>query len=386
MNSRAFEEIEEILASRGGEVGFAFLIDKFRSEKSYPLLFEARLMKKRHELGLPLIQTDTMDELPAQTRTAYEQATIEAAREVGGLFLADGNIERAWPYFRAIGETAPIADAIEKVEPEEGRDDLDAVIGIAFHERVHLRKGFELLLRHQGICRAITCFGQYPPVESREESGLFLVRALYEEIAEGLKRTIAQQEGAEPAVASIPELIEGRAWLFEGGRSYSDSSHVSSVVQLSIHLKSRQTLRLALELTAYGMQLAEIYQFRGEPPFENIYEDHSVYLKALLGEEVAGAVAHFEGKVAGADPDRDGTAAAELLVTLLCRLELYAEALEAFRKYLAEEDPSYLRCPSMLQLCQLAGDFDALKQASQERGDLLSFAAAALQDVKTQHS
>jgi len=383
MNSSAFEEIEEILASRGPEAGFAFLIEKFRGEKSYPLLFEARLMKKRHELGLPLIQTGAMDELPAQTRAVYEQATIEAAREVGGLFLADGNIERAWPYFRAIGETAPIADAIEKIEPEEGRTDLDAVIGIAFHERVHLRKGFELLLRHQGICRAITCFGQYPPVESREDSGLLLVSALYAEILEGLKRTIAQQEGEEPPASSIPELIEGRAWLFEGGRSYSDASHVSSVVQQSIHLKSRETLRLALELTAYGLQLAEMYQFRGEPPFENIYQDHRIYLKALLGEEVAAAIAHFEGKVAEADPDRDGTAAAELLVTLLCRLERYPEALEAFRKYLAEADPSYLRCPSMLQLCQLAGDFDALKRTSQERGDLLSFAAAALQGVKT---
>jgi tetratricopeptide (TPR) repeat protein len=383
MNSRAFEEIEGILASRGGEAGFAFLVEKFRGEKNYPLLFEARLMRKRHELGLPLIQTDTMDDLPAPDRAVYEQATIEAAREVGGLFLADGNIERAWPYFRAIGETAPIAAAIETVEPEEGRSDLDAVIGIAFHERVHLRKGFELLLHHQGICRAITCFGQYPPVESREESGLLLVRALYAEIVEGLKRTIAQQESEAPATSRIPELIEGRAWLFEGGRSYSDSSHVSSVVQQSIHLKSRETLRLALELTAYGMQLAEIYQFRGEPPFENIYQDHSVYLKALLGEDVAEAVAHFEGKVAEADPDRDGTAAAEVLVTLLCRLERYPEALEAFRKYLAEADPTYLRCPSMLQLCQLAGDFDALKRTSQERGDLLSFAAAALQDAKT---
>jgi hypothetical protein len=38
MNSSAFEEIEEILASRGGEAGFAFLIEKFRGENNYPLL------------------------------------------------------------------------------------------------------------------------------------------------------------------------------------------------------------------------------------------------------------------------------------------------------------------------------------------------------------
>ncbi len=379
MDNGMFEEIERQLTSGGAEAGFSFLVEQFRREKKYPLLFEARLMNKRHELELPLIQTDSMDKLPEETRRSYEQATVEAAREVGGLFLSDGQIERAWPYFRAIGEPSVVAEAIDKLELEKGAEGVDAIIAIAFHEGIHPRKGFELILEHHGICRAITGLGQYPVSEGREESALLLTRTLHGEIAAGIKRVIAQQEGQAPAAASLPELIEGREWLFEGGSYYSDSSHVASVVQQSIHLKTPETLRLALELAEYGQHLAPMFHYKGEPPFENIYEDHAVYLRALLGEDVEQAIAHFRTKIAESDPEQVGTAPAEALVNLLCRLDRHAEALDVFRKHLSEADPNYLRCPTQAQLCQLSRDFTALRDLAEQRGDLLSFAAAALQ-------
>ena len=76
--------------------------------------YTERSLKKRHELGLPLILTQPLSELPDDTRRAYEDAYIEAAREVGELYLNAGDIARSWPYFRAIGETGPVARAIEK--------------------------------------------------------------------------------------------------------------------------------------------------------------------------------------------------------------------------------------------------------------------------------
>src|ERR1044071_3130777 len=105
---------------------FDLLATKFREEKNYPSLFEARLMQKRLELGLDPIQIGSLDDVPVAVRPAYERAFVDAAREVGGLFLADGDVARAWPYYRAIGESAPIAAAIEAAEPG---GDLDAVIG-----------------------------------------------------------------------------------------------------------------------------------------------------------------------------------------------------------------------------------------------------------------
>src|SRR2546429_827407 len=158
MSDETFHLVEQALRSGGSGAGFDFLMRRFREEKDYPRLFEARLMKRRHELGLPLIQIEPMEDLPNETRRAYEEGFIEAAREVGGLFLADGNIQRAWPYFRAIGETAPVSAAIEKFDSQEGAE---PVIEIAFMERVNPYKGFQLILSNYGICRAITSFGQF---------------------------------------------------------------------------------------------------------------------------------------------------------------------------------------------------------------------------------
>src|SRR5439155_3172252 len=138
-------------------------------------------------LGLPLIPVDDGASMPAGARAEYDQAFIAAAREVGGLFLADGNIERAWPYLRAIGETAAVREAIEKLEFKEG---LEPVIEIAFLERVHPYKGFEMILNQFGICRAITSFGQFPGREGRDEALRLLVRTLHAELVERLKNAI----------------------------------------------------------------------------------------------------------------------------------------------------------------------------------------------------
>ena len=55
--------------------------------------------------------------MPKETEKAYQEATVDAAREVGSLFLEDGQIPAAWPYFRAIGEPAKVAEAIDQIEP-----------------------------------------------------------------------------------------------------------------------------------------------------------------------------------------------------------------------------------------------------------------------------
>ncbi len=78
--------------------------------------------------------------MPPDTRREYDKAFIDAAREVGWLSLADGNIQRAWPYFRAIGETAPVSAAIREIR-FAGRV-AERVIEIAFMERVNPYKGF----------------------------------------------------------------------------------------------------------------------------------------------------------------------------------------------------------------------------------------------------
>ncbi len=371
-----FELVEQALESGGSEAAFDVVLEKLRSEKNYPLVFEARLMQKRHELGLPLIQVESAPDLPEKTQSAYQQATVDAAREVGALFLADGHIPSAWPYFRAIGESAPVAEAIERIEPQEG---IDAIIEIAFYEGANPSKGFELILANYGICRAITTYGQYPGTEGRDDCAHLLVGTLHRELMGTLKRVVADQEGSAPETNSISELIAGRDWLFENNGYYIDSSHVASVVQLSLELEDPQILKLVLELADYGKRLSSLFQYKGDPPFQNIYEDHAVYLQALLGEDEDGAVEHFRNKVKESPPDGEESVPAQVLVGLLARLDRYPEAIEVSSKYLADVAPSELVCPSLPQLCQQAGAYKELGILSRQQGDLLSYTAAALQ-------
>ena len=370
-----FELLEEALRAGGPAAGFDLLSRRFRDEKNYPMLFEARLMQKRVELGVDPIQTGTLDDIPGDVRPAYERAFIEAAREVGGLFLADGDIVRAWPYFRAIGETAPVAAAIEQVDATG--EELDAVIGIAFQERANPRKGFEMILQQYGICRAITCFDQYPGA-GREEALHLLVRTLYEELAASLRSAIERQEGEAPASHSVAELINGRDWLFENNSYYADSSHLIAILRYSLDLEDRAMLRMAWELAAYGCKLAPMFSFKVDPPFDNVYVDHAIYLRALLGEGVEEAIAHFRRKIAESDPEKAGTAPAQVLVTLLVRLDRFQEAIRVSLEHLDGLPAAQLGCPTMMQLCQMAKDWSQLKRLARERGDVLSFAAGAV--------
>src|SRR5579864_5472693 len=159
MDQELFERLEQTLRAEGQQAGFDLLIAHLLEQKNYPLLFEARLMRRRHEMGLPLIFSGNISDVPPAHQAAYQAALVEAARETGRLFLADGDLGRAWPYFRAIGEPGPIAAAIDKVESAER---LDSLLQIALQEGVNPRRGFELLLEHHGICRAIDFAGQYP--------------------------------------------------------------------------------------------------------------------------------------------------------------------------------------------------------------------------------
>ena len=305
------------------------LARKFLEEKQYSRLFEIRLMRQRRDLGLPLTQTGGMDGIPAEKRPAYEQAFIEAAREAGGLYLADGDIPRAWSYFRAIGEPEPVADALERVAPGEY---VQTMVEIAFHEGAHPRKGFELVLAHYGLCRAITYFQQFPQGPGCVESLHLLVRTLHGDLVESLRRTIEQAEGQAPATGRVSELIAGRDWLFGEFSYYVDTSHLLSILQFSLGLEDREMLALALDLAEYGQRLSPQFHYRNEPPFEE-YRDYIVYFTARLGGDIDAAIAHFHDK------------APQVLVELFTKL----------------------------------GDFERLAKLARERDDLLAFTAAVLQ-------
>jgi hypothetical protein len=264
----------------------------------------------------------------------------------------------------AIGEYGPVAAAIESFAGDG--DQMDRVIEIAFQEGVHPRKGFELILEHRGICPAITWFHANRDAGSRLECLRLLVEALYREIASALRRTIASAEGAEPPAGRIADLIAGRDWLFAGMNTYTDPTHLASILRLAPELEDPAPMRMAIEMAEYGQRLDPMYHFRGDHPFEEIYRDFGVYLKALAGEDIEAGIAHFRAKI---DRPNDGVAA-EVLINLLSRRERYAEAIAVSVEYLPE---------ATLPLCQAAGDFSGLREQARQRGDIVGFAAGVIQ-------
>jgi len=378
-----FPWLEQLLRNHDTGAAFEELAARFKRDKQYRRLLDTRLMQKRFELGLPLVSSARIGDVPKDLQQAYQDRYIEAAREVGELILADRDIPGAWPYFRAIGDTGPIVRALDTfddtgLDTPESREALGSTIHIAFQEGLHPRKGFELILKHYGLCRAITMFGAYPQGDGRHDSIRLLVWSLHRQLVEHLSRAIADVEGKPPESDSIAALIEGRDWLFENNAQYTDSSHIAPVLELSAEVDDTVTLKLAGEIAGYASRLGEMFQYSEDPPFERAYDDRRIYLDALVGNDVDRAIRHFDEKAARA-VDRDGYRPAEVLVELLIRLERYDDAIHAFRRYLMDAAPADLSCPSLLQLCQMAGDFEQLKQVAKQQSDPLSYMAALIQ-------
>jgi hypothetical protein len=262
-------------------------------------------------------------------------------------------------------------------QPRE-TDDVQQLVDIAFHQGVHPRRGFDLLLDRYGICSAITMVGSQEmgmAPDVRDHCIRRLVRALHAELFQRLKAEIIRHDGSAPDVSSVRELVKGRDWLFQDDFYHIDISHLGAVVQMSVFLSSGKELCLARELCEYGQRLSPRFQSPGEPPFEDQYSDYAIYLAALDGEDVERAIAHFRAKAEKADPENEGTRPAEALVNFLVRLGRSDEALKVARRFLASVNQRPLNCPSLVELCQRTKDFGTLAEIAREQGDLVHFMA-----------
>jgi hypothetical protein len=380
MDAATFDQLQAALKTDGPAPAIDRLCALLRDRKDYGSLFYALLLKKRHQLGVSPIPTGPSQDLPESLHEDYENAIREAARLVGGLYLEEGNIPQAWVYFRMIGEPGPVTEALEKARPAEG-EDCQPLVDIAFHQGANPRRGFDLILERYGICSAITLAGGLDggqPPEVREYCVRRLVRALYAELAERLAAEILRREGKAPATRSVRELLAGRDWLFEDEFAHIDVSHLSSVVQMSIHLPPGPELELARELCAYGQRLPGRFHYNTDPPFEDPYRDYGVYLAALAGDAVEEGIAHFRKKAEEADPETVGSYPAEVLVNLLVRLGRDGEALAVARKHLAFADGRPLTCPSLGDLCRRTANYRTMAEVAREQGDAVHFVAGLI--------
>src|SRR5262249_35227381 len=160
--------------------------------------------------------------------------------------------------------------SLEGYKPPEG-EDCQPVIEIAYYHGVHPRKGFDLILDHYGICSAITQLGgqEFPHgPEVRDHCIKRVVRALHDELCERLGNELERTEGTRPTSRNVRELLEGREALFQDDMYHVDISHLSAVVQMSIHLAPGDELEMARQLCAYGERLSPRFRYASDPPFE----------------------------------------------------------------------------------------------------------------------
>jgi hypothetical protein len=379
MDSTFFDELQKALAERGPDTAIELLCAALREKKEYDRLFYAFLMKKRHELGVYPVPSDGTQFLPDAAQKPYEEAIREAGRLVGRLYLEENDIPRAWMYFRMLGEPEPVAGALEHYRFKE-EEDCQPLIEIAFHQGVHPRKGFDWILERYGICSAITQVSaqEFPQLDVRQYCVRGLVRALYEQLRVRLVDDLAAREGKTPTEQTIAALMAGRDWLFEDEFSHVDVSHLGSIVQMSISLEPCAELQMARELCDYGRRQKRRYQYPGDPPFENQYEDYAVYLAIVAGDRVEEGLAHFRAKVEANDVTKIGTFPAAVLVNLYVRFNRLPEALAVARQYLAGAEGPSPACPSIAELCKETKDFQTLAQVAREQGDPLHFLAGLL--------
>lgn len=381
-----FDQLQEALERGGVSAALDRLAEYLRENKKFHELFEALKMKARYALGLPLTYSDAGDELDESTRTKLEDGLIEACRDVGTALLREGAIREGWMYLRPVGDRA--AAAIELAKLDANEENLDALIEVALHEGVDPKRGYGLVLEHHGTCNAITTYESVVVRQStaaQQAAAGLLVEHVHRELLATVRADIAQQQGSEPAEATLKELVADRDWLFGEHSYHLDTTHLASTVRFSRLLDDEAQLRLALDLTAYGRRLSSQFQYQGDQPFADIYPSHALYLGALLGEDVDAAIEYFRERAESLDPREHGGLPVEAYVQLLDRLGRYELAIDALLNFVQKQpDATSQAVPLMLELSQKAGNFDKLKAYCRNHEDILGFATATLCSAGTQ--
>lgn len=386
MTDQIFEQLKQLQETSGTESAIHQLIETLQEQKNYDRLFEAKLLKRRYEMGLPLAQPTSL-EVPDEKRQEFEDHYIETAREVGEMFLADGNIPQAWPYLRTIGQTEKVREALDQLSTNrEADEETEQFISIALHEGAHPVKGLELMLRTYGICNTITTFDQalqqqMLKTEDQKQAAGLLVKELCADLTHTLQHEVQQRIAMVPPGATIRELIAGREWLFENDNYHIDVSHLSSVVRFARAFDPETPeLPLVIELCEYGSKLSQQFQYPSDPPFDEFYPASLHFFKVLAGENVDEHLQYFRDRLEAEPDEEDKPYFAIVLVDLLIRLDRLDEAVDAATPYLCQVNDLSDNGFSYTRLCQQAGRYEAWQSACQQAGDYVGYAAAVIQE------
>jgi hypothetical protein len=382
MTTIDFDAFRNQLASGGPDAVLEAAAQHFREQKRYHDLFEVLKMQVRRRIGLPLMYSDSGDNLSDVQRTQLEDGLIAACREVGSLLIRSGKVREGWMYLRPVGDKAEALQLLSGVEPDE--ENLDELVEVLLHEGIDIARGFGLVLNNYGTCNAITTYDQSLSRRSRTEqapAAKQLLQRVHSELVANVKADIARQEGAQPGENTLKELVADREWLFADNAYHLDTTHLAATVRIARVLSEPDDLKLALDLTEYGSRLSQQFQYAGDEPFADTYPAHALFYSALLGENVDEGLAYFLQKAEMIDSHYHGMASIETYVDLLARLGRYNEAIDAAITLTPAEANTSGWGPSLLELAGKAGSYDKVIDYCRQKGDLLGYTAAVVQSA-----
>lgn len=375
-----YRQLADACATNGPLAAVDRVVEFLEQEHRYHELFEALKMRARLELGLTPAQTDRDEHLDEETELKIERALIDACRRVGEGLLADGKVREGWMYMRPVGDRNAAAAAIGRIEASD--ENTDALLEILVHEGVDVAAGYRLSLDRLGTCNSITLFETAiaaRPRRDQQAAAALLVQHVHGELLENLRRDIAQRERAEPAEATLAELLAARPGLLRDGTYHLDTTHLASTVRFARVLDDQSVLRLALDLCHYGRHLHPQFQYPGEEPFLDLYPASLAFFGALLGQQVDAGIRYFMQKADSVDRRQYGNVAIEVLIDLLSRVGRHEAAMDEFARRLPVDARLMGIAPSMLELSQRLGSFDKMRTLCAQRDDVLGFTAALVQ-------
>ncbi len=403
--SDTFAQLDDDWERLGPDQTLDRLIEELSAHGSASELLDALMLKARRDLGMLPVQQGRLSDLPEPLRTQFEERYIEAIRTVGRGLLRKGLIARAWPYFRTIAETEPVAhaladayeqlrDAAEELSEEQADAEAERIgelIEIAFNEGAHPEIGFAFILDHYGTCSAITAFEQLPQDPMiRTACAVRLVEQVHRHLGENIRADLERRGRDRMEGRTLIEVVTAVPELFTHDNVHIDTSHLASTVRLLPMLDDSETLRRGLELAVYGRSLAPTHRYPGAPPFEDVYESHAIFLRAMLNDDPAdieAALAYFQAQLPEptVDDGDDGTSmphdfsaslAAQVIVRILERCGRVEEAIDFAVERLAGIPEPALICSSPAQLAQTYRLAEPLAQAARRGGDRVGYLIA----------
>ncbi|MCU0717110.1 MAG: hypothetical protein MUD03_13380 [Pirellula sp.] len=393
MNANFFEQLQKSHSEAGPLAAAKHLVDEMRRQKRYPELFEALKMYHRVELGLPAVQTDLTGKaantnlLGDPVQDQLDKRLIESCKEVGTALLEQGALQEGWMYMRAVGDREAAAKALEAVEPTQ--ENLDMLLALLVQEGVDVKRGTQLSLAMRGTCNTITMMDSVIAMRGRADQQAavgVLVEHVHQELLESVRADLQRREKwtsehPDAKETSIEKLLASRPGLLRDGTYHLDTTHLASTIRFARILDEERVLRLALDIAQYGRQLHAQYQYPSDEPFADLYPMSIALFKALLGEQTDGAVRMFLQKAESLDPQEHGTVAIETYADLLTRIGRAGEAMQFLIKKMPRGMRPYGIAPSLIELAELSGDYQAMMNHARERLDDVGFAAALLQQA-----